>query len=158
MSVQGPVASDLAALEAIWGMYLRNNITHPVCLGGAAPKLACLCCLQIVLCALHGEMKKLEGKVFSSVSKAPRNFHQTEVESLVWLVLKPTRSYWHRSESKDQRHCYVSVDSAFYGAKLVVFKNSHPAFMSCMCKVTALLPLLTIRPFVYLATCIFSCE
>jgi len=81
---QGPIASDLAALEAIWGMYLRNNITHPVCLGGAAPKLACLCCLQIVLCALHGEMKKLEGKVFSSVSKAPRNFNQTEVESLVW--------------------------------------------------------------------------
>ena len=114
-SVQGPIASDLAALEAIWGMYLRNNITHPVCLGGAAPKLACLCCLQIVLCALHGEMKKLEGKVFSSVSKAPRDFHQTEVESLVWLVLKPTRSYWHRSESKDQRHCYVSVDATFYG-------------------------------------------
>ena len=27
--VQGPVASDLAALEAIWGMCLRNNVTQP---------------------------------------------------------------------------------------------------------------------------------
>ena len=91
--------------------------------------------------------------------KPPRNFNQTDVRVLFGAGAQTNAVILARSESKDQRHCYVSVDTRHDLLwKLVVFKSSHSALISFMCKVTALLSLLMIRPFVYLATCIFSCE
>ena len=155
--MQGSVASDLAALEAIWRMYLRNNITQP----GAwkvALREKCPSCVVCRSYFVHStKWRSLKERCFHRLSKAPRNFHQTEVESLVWCGYSNQRG--HIGQKREQRaEALLRVCRHDLLWKLVVFKNSHSALISFMCKVTALLPLLTIRPFVYLATCIFSCE
>ena len=101
-SVQALIASDLAALEAIWGVYLRNNITQLGAIWKVVlrEKCSCLCCLWIVLCSLH-EMGKFEGKVFSSVELGSMKISlDGSGESSLVRVLKPARSYWPKVRAK----------------------------------------------------------
>ena len=157
VGVQGPVASDLAALEAIWGMYLRNNITQPGAWKVALRK-KCPSCVVCRSYFVHStKWGSLKERCFHQLSKAPRNFYQTEVESLVWCGYSNQRGHiGQKREQRPEELLRVCRHDLLW--KLVVFKSSHSALISFMCKVTALLPLFTIRPFVYLATCIFSCE
>ena len=49
------------------------------------------------------------------MSKAPRNFNQTDVRVLFGAGAQTNAVILARSESKDQRHWYVSVNTTFYG-------------------------------------------
>ena len=102
-------------------------------------------------------MKKFEGRCFHRLREAPRKLHQTDVGVLFGAGAQ-TNAVILAQKREQRPEALLRVCRHDLLWKLVVFKSSHSALISFMCKVTALLPLLTIRPFVYLATCIFSCE
>jgi hypothetical protein len=79
-------------------------------------------------------MGKFEGKMFSSVEQGPKKLSSDGgIESCLGRVLKPTRAYWHRSEeSKDQRYCYVSIDTTFYGNWSSSKAATLPSYHACV--------------------------
>ena len=86
------------------------------CLEGCAPWKSALVCVVCRSYFVHStKWRSLKERCFHRLSKAPRNFNQTDVRVLFGAGAQTNAVILARSESKDQRHCYVSVDTTFYG-------------------------------------------